>query len=122
MTPDILIVDDDPDLRETLQLLLEDCGYHVDVAENGRVALDHLRADAHPRLILLDLMMPEMSGWEFLDRARADRTLSSIPIVVMTAHRGPSQPPVQGQDVLYKPFTRANLLAAIERRAGVTVS
>jgi CheY-like chemotaxis protein len=113
----ILVVDDDNDLRETLQMLLEASGFSVAVAANGRAALEHLRTGTRPRLILLDLMMPEMNGWQFLEHARRDASLASIPIVIMTAHKSPALPPPPLDDVLHKPFDAADLLATITRRA-----
>src|SRR5204863_872330 len=84
MTGPVLVVGDDDDLRETVQVVLEESGLRVTVAANGRAALEQLRAGARPSLILLDLMMPEMNGWQFLEHARKDATLGSIPIVIMT--------------------------------------
>jgi CheY-like chemotaxis protein len=120
MTGPILVVDDDNDLRETLQMLLEEGGFSVAVAANGRAALEHLQAGARPSLILLDLMMPEMNGWQFLEHARRDASLGSIPIVIMTAHKSPALPdcpPLPPDAVLHKPFDAARLLATIARHA-----
>jgi CheY-like chemotaxis protein len=114
MTGRILVIDDDSDLRETLQMLLEQSGFLVTTAPNGRAALEALRSGARPGLILLDLMMPDMNGWQFLEALRADPSLASIPTVIMTAHRANDLPL---GDVLYKPFDRGNLLATIERHA-----
>jgi CheY-like chemotaxis protein len=111
----ILVVDDNDDLRETLQMLLEQGGFSIAVAANGRAALAALRGGARPSLILLDLMMPEMNGWEFLEQARRDERLASIPIVIMTAHKSNDLPPVPPEDVLLKPFDAATLFAAIAR-------
>jgi CheY-like chemotaxis protein len=81
----VLIVDDDDTLRETLGMILQDEGYTVDMAANGQEALTHLRSAPAPCLILLDLMMPVMSGWEFRVRQRQDPALASIPVVVVSA-------------------------------------
>jgi CheY-like chemotaxis protein len=118
MSGHILVVDDDADLRETLQMLLEEAGFSVTAAANGHAALERLRRGAHPSLILLDLMMPEMNGWQFLEHARRDASLGSIPIVIMTAHKSPALPPLPPwppEEVLYKPFDAAKLLATIAR-------
>jgi CheY-like chemotaxis protein len=115
MTPQLLVVDDDNDLRETLQMLLEESGFMVTTAANGRAALERLRSGARPDLILLDLMMPEMNGWDFLARVRPDATLGSIPIVIMTAHKSIDVPSVPREDVLHKPFDSSKLLATIAR-------
>jgi DNA-binding response OmpR family regulator len=83
----ILVVDDDADLRELLAELLTKEGYQVLTASNGKEALALLRdPDPTPSLILLDLMMPVMSGWEFLERVASDRTVTSVPIIVMSAY------------------------------------
>ncbi len=81
----ILVVEDDFAIRETIAELLEEEGYGVDRASNGQEALDRLRADGTTRLILLDLMMPVMDGWEFRERQRSDPAMSRIPVVVLSA-------------------------------------
>src|SRR5687768_13513003 len=87
--PIILIVDDNRDLRETLAELLADEGYEAPCCEDGTAALAYLRsAKQPPVLIVLDLMMPVMSGWDFRDQQLADASLRSIPVVGMTANRG----------------------------------
>jgi CheY-like chemotaxis protein len=80
----VLVVDDDVTLRQLLRRMLEPEGYTVVEAENGRVALDRLR-QVSPSLILLDLMMPEMDGFEFVAEFRRHETWRAIPIVVITA-------------------------------------
>jgi PAS domain S-box-containing protein len=80
----VLVVEDDPDTREILRRLLEKEGCQVIAAENGRVALERL-AESQPMLILLDLMMPEMDGFQFIDRVRQHENWQTIPIVVVTA-------------------------------------
>ena len=80
----VLVVEDDPDTREILRRLLEKEGCQVIAAENGRVALERL-AESRPMLILLDLMMPEMDGFQFIDRVRQHENWRTIPIVVVTA-------------------------------------
>jgi CheY-like chemotaxis protein len=113
----ILVVDDDPDLRETLEVLLDDSGYGVTAVANGRAALAELRAGAHPDLILLDLMMPDMNGWQFLERADAESVLDSIPVVIMTARKAIDLPAPPSRYVLHKPFDGAKLLSTIARYA-----
>jgi PAS domain S-box-containing protein len=80
----VLVVEDDPDTRKILRRLLEKEGCQVVTAENGRVALERL-AESRPMLILLDLMMPEMDGFQFIDRVRQQENWRTIPIVVVTA-------------------------------------
>jgi CheY-like chemotaxis protein len=83
---DILLVDDDLGILDTFKLILEMEGYRVATAENGYEAMKYLQAHPSPRLILLDLMMPEMDGLEFLNLQRKNPELSKIPVVVMSAH------------------------------------
>ena len=80
----VLVVDDDATLRELLRRILENAGYTVVEAENGRVALERLRTMA-PGVILLDLMMPEMDGFEVVAEMRRHEAWRTIPIVVVTA-------------------------------------
>jgi CheY-like chemotaxis protein len=83
----IVIVDDDADTREAIRTLLEDQGYRTAEASDGHEALAMVQ---QPRfkaaLLLLDLMMPTMDGWQLRARLRADPDLAAIPIVIMTAH------------------------------------
>jgi CheY-like chemotaxis protein len=80
----VLVVDDDAQLRALLGRMLEPAGYRVVEAENGRAALDRLR-DVTPSVVLLDLMMPEMDGFEFVAEFRRHEAWRAIPIVVITA-------------------------------------
>jgi CheY-like chemotaxis protein len=91
----ILLVEDEEESRETLRELLELEGYDVETAVNGQEALDKLQSLA-PCLIVLDLFMPVMDGWEFLERLRADGRLAKINVVVTTsaAQNTPSDVPV----------------------------
>lgn len=81
----VLLVEDDPDLRETLRAVLEDSGVSVACAANGREALAYLREQEAPFLVLLDLMMPVMNGWEFRAEQMKDAELSRIPVAVLSA-------------------------------------
>ena len=80
----VLVVDDDAGVRQLLRRMLEPAGYTVVEAANGREALERLR-EAAPGVILLDLMMPEMDGFEFVAEVRRHEALRAIPIVVITA-------------------------------------
>jgi len=82
----VLIVDDDPDLSDVLRRVLHRRGYIVQVARNGREALAALRQAQGPDVVLLDLMMPEMNGWEFRAEQLKDPELSGIPVVVFSGH------------------------------------
>lgn len=81
----VLVVDDDFDIRDTLRELLEIEGLRVSIAANGREALQRLRDGVRPAVILLDLMMPEMSGWEFRGEQLRDPRLADIPVVILSA-------------------------------------
>ena len=84
MAEKILIVDDNIDLRVTTRRILERNGFMVREAASGQQALDRIKIDP-PALILLDLMMPEMSGLEVLEHLRRDSTTSKIPVIMLTA-------------------------------------
>jgi two-component system, OmpR family, response regulator CpxR len=113
----VLIVDDDPDIRETLRFVLEDAGYVVYCAENGREALEVLdRSTPLPGLILLDLMMPVMSGDEMLKSLRAVRALAQIPVTIVTASGAPM--PALASGLLKKPVDLDVLLRIVERSCG----
>lgn len=87
-TKSILIVEDDLDIQEALKDALEFEGYDVEVAGDGRIAIDRLHSSKDlPTLILLDLMLPFVTGWEVLDHLKKDpdSSLASIPVIVTTA-------------------------------------
>ncbi len=80
----ILIVEDDPDIREGVAEVLQDEGYPVATASHGREALDWLRTGNRPSVILLDLMMPVMDGWEFRSEQLRDPSVAGIPVVLLS--------------------------------------
>jgi CheY-like chemotaxis protein len=80
----VLVIEDDPSMREMLQRTLVKEGWRVTEAQNGKVGLEKLDGGA-PSLILLDLMMPEMDGFEFLDALRRRQGIQRIPVIVVTA-------------------------------------
>lgn len=80
----ILVIDDDGDLRALMAELLEQRGYLVATAADGQEALDLMGREPLPCLIILDLMMPGMDGWEFRTRQRADPRLRGIPILILS--------------------------------------
>src|SRR5262249_19162578 len=81
----ILVVDDDPSAREALCRTLTGMGYAAHAAVNGRSALDWLASHPAPSLILLDLLMPEMDGFEFLRELRKGPAFAQVPVIVVTA-------------------------------------
>lgn len=111
----ILVVEDDHDIRVSVRNLLEDEGYRVLSVTNGRIALDLLeRADPAPSLIILDLMLPVMDGWQFAERLRARPRLADIPIVIMSAYDHP--PPPKGTvGFVKKPVDTDLLLGVVDR-------
>jgi CheY-like chemotaxis protein len=81
----ILVVDDEPDIQHVIQMLLDTDDYEVSSAENGKVALDKLASGATPDILLLDLMMPQMSGYYLLNELHRRGLHTSFSIVVMSA-------------------------------------
>lgn len=115
----VLIVDDDDDIREALAMVLARRGYGAEEAANGQLALERLAEGLQPNLILLDLMMPTMNGWEFIKAMRQDESLARIPIVVLTGHgKMVNNGPLAGTvDVLGKPIDLSRLFAILERHS-----
>jgi len=99
---EVLIVDDDLGARQALAELLEYRGFSVGSAANGREALNFLRSSSLPRIIILDLMMPMMDGWEFLEHQSRDFALMEIPVIVLTAT--PPLEPIKAKAILQKPI------------------
>ena len=110
--PLILVVDDEYDIRDLIAEALALEGFDVSTASNGKDALEQARANP-PDLILLDLMMPVMSGWEFMEAQRRDPELASIPVLVVTASFDSE---VEGAAALMrKPFDLDTLLPTVAR-------
>jgi CheY-like chemotaxis protein len=112
----ILIVEDDFDIREALTQILEEEGYVVRGAANGREALDLVDDGVAPKLILLDLMMPVMNGWQFRAEQLKDPRIASVPVLVISA-----DPQVQPKaaslgvaGLLKKPIALDDLLEAVK--------
>ena len=84
---DVLLAEDDEDLREAMVDTLNDAGYRVEAVRNGLDALEWLEENAiPPKLILLDLMMPVMDGWQFLDERQKTPRVAAVPVVVLSAN------------------------------------
>ena len=115
----VLVVDDDPDIGEFVTLALTDHGYDVATALNGEVALRSAE-ERPPRLIVLDMRMPGMDGWEFARRYR-QRPGPHAPIVVFTAARnaGERASEIAADAYLAKPFSLDDLIGLAERLAPV---
>jgi DNA-binding response OmpR family regulator len=113
----ILIVDDEDDILHFLELVLREKGYEVVTASGGHEALTKAQVD-RPDLVLLDIMMPQMDGWEVLKLLRVDEGTSQIPVAMLSA-RTEAKDRVQGLqegaiDYICKPFSLQELLGKIE--------
>ena len=115
----ILIVDDSTEIQELLSEFLIDLGFTTICSSNGREALEELRSGRpYPSLILLDLMMPDVDGFQFFEEQKRDKTLAGIPTIVMTAG-GDTQLKrlnLDGRGYLKKPFRDLDtILSTMER-------
>jgi CheY-like chemotaxis protein len=111
MAHPVLVVDDDEVMRDALVTLLSGEGYEVVSASNGREALDRLR-ETTPSVILLDYAMPVMDGLAFREAQKADARLSSIPVILLTAHRVTT---FDALAILPKPLSYEMLAPLLER-------
>jgi CheY-like chemotaxis protein len=106
----ILVVEDDPSIREVMKDVLELSGYRVVTAANGREGYEILKRGEKPGVVFLDLMMPVMDGWEFMANRKTDSELSRIPVVVLTASQYLPQPE-GASHYLAKPLELETLLS-----------
>lgn len=113
----VLIVEDDLAIREALTEILEDEGYCVAGASNGQEAIQWLRTTAPPCLILLDLMMPVMNGWQFRAEQKQDPALAPVPVVVISADSDlrTKAASIEAVDFLAKPIELDRLLNTVEQ-------
>ena len=113
----VLVVDDDYAVLDAMKDILEDEGYEVSVAANGLEALKELERGPRPCVILLDLMMPVMNGWEFREKQLEDDGLAAIPTIIVTAHNKPevSAEELKAATSIRKPIAPATLLKTIEQ-------
>ncbi len=113
----VLVVDDDGGIRGVLSEILQDEGHRVESAGNGLEALHKLQGSTKPCVILLDLMMPVMNGWEFMHRRQDDTRLASIPVVVISADAqvGEKAAAIGAVDYLTKPINLDRLLDTVQR-------
>ena len=114
---EILLIEDEADLRADLAYLLEDEGYRVRTAAHGAEALALLEGGARPAVILLDLMMPVMDGWETRARLRTTAALSNIPVVILSGVANDEEEIAALAVAAYvtKPITVPQLCAIIDR-------
>lgn len=111
----ILIVDDSTDNLYLMQFILETQGYKVGLANSGEQALEQVKID-HPDLILLDVMMPQMNGYEVVERLRKDKDLQSIPVFLVTADKYISNNKAiaaGANGLIYKPIDIEQLLSTV---------
>jgi len=113
----VLIVDDDHDMRAALSETLEMEGHKTKCVANGQEALDHLRTGETPCVILLDLMMPVMNGWQFREHQLGDEALAAIPLVVITADGNAARKArdLSADGFLQKPLRPDELLATVAK-------
>jgi len=111
----VLVVDDNEALRENLAEALQLEGYAVAVAADGEAALARLTQDPPPRVVLLDLMLPGMSGADLLLRIRQDARLAGVRVVMTTGATGVRARAASADAILMKPFGVRELLAALKK-------
>jgi len=109
----ILVVEDDEDIAWILRELLASEGYDVVVASNGKQALELLPKMQAPCLVLLDLMMPVMNGWEFLRAKVQDARIAPLPVVVVTAYDDQSAAQDDVKQIIRKPIEMDTLLKVV---------
>jgi DNA-binding response OmpR family regulator len=115
----ILCIEDEPEMVDLIRLILERRGFKVEGASGGTEGIRKVR-ELHPDLVLLDLMMPDLDGWEVYQQMKADETSRDIPVIVVTA-KAQSIDKVLGlhiakvDDYISKPFSPQDLLASVEK-------
>jgi CheY-like chemotaxis protein len=114
----VLVVDDDDDVREAIRCVLEASGISVTTAIDGADALQQLRAGTQTRVILLDLLMPRMNGWEFIEAQLQDPSLAVIPVVVLTADAQAVRRPhvMRTAGLVEKPFCADTLVQTVKKQ------
>ncbi|GAB4510288.1 MAG: response regulator transcription factor [Haliangiales bacterium] len=115
----ILVVDDEPDIVRAVVRIMRACGYDVDTARDGQMAIDQVALDA-PDLIIIDLALPRLNGQEVCERLKSQPATQGIPVVMMTSsYLGlddmPPASPQRADGYLIKPFSKRDLLHVTER-------
>lgn len=113
----VLVVEDDRILAETTRALLEWEGYRVRIARNGQEGLVEVRC-RRPCVVLLDLMMPVMTGWDFITELNADPSFRDLPVIIVSAVA--DQAPPGAAEVLAKPYEMSRLLELVGRHCPLT--
>lgn len=118
----VLVIDDDADLRESIGVMLSAAGHSFSTANDGAEGLEHLRVPGRrPCVVVLDLMMPRMSGFELRSAMKADPALATIPVIVVTG-AGPLADRRSAEldaEILRKPFEVSVLLEAVTRHCRI---
>jgi CheY-like chemotaxis protein len=109
----VLIVEDDDDLREMMAQLLSLEGFQAAAVANGQEALEYLRQGTAPDLILLDMMMPVMDGWEFRRRQKSDPSMAEVPVIVLSALDQGRITDISAEAILKKPLDFDRLLQLV---------
>ncbi len=117
--PRILCVDDEPGVIELMTLILRSLDVEVDGARSGKEALEKMRQQP-PDLVLLDIMMPEMDGWEVYKHMRAEEPLKNIPVVIVTARNSSFEEVIAREragvdDYITKPFVPNQVRESVKR-------
>lgn len=120
MSRNILIVEDDPQLRDLLRIVLQEEGFTTDLCSNGQAAMDYLQAAKQngklPSMILLDLNMPVVNGWKVAEWLNADPVLDRIPVIVTSAthEEGQTAKALHADAYVVKPFSTDEILGVVE--------
>jgi CheY-like chemotaxis protein len=119
----ILIADDNGDIRDTIEDTLKSAGYEVFAEKDGKEALKRLKMMKSPTLVLLDLMMPVMSGWEFLDAQKSDAVLKPHQVVTISSISSTASiedpAPLETAGTLQKPICLEPLLKMVQQFCGM---
>ena len=121
MAKRVLLAEDEANIAESITFLLERAGFEISVEKDGRKALDAVMADA-PDVLVLDVMLPGLDGYEILRKLRADRRGESLPVLMLTAkgQREDREMALKcGADLfITKPFSNAEIVSAVRKLAG----
>ena len=117
----ILLVDDEPDIVETISFMLQSRNYMVSIASGGQEGIDKAKTE-HPDLLLLDIMMPDVNGYDVCMKLKADADTRDIPIIMLTA-KGESEAVLKSHsigadDYVVKPFSLPTLLSKLKKFLG----
>ena len=117
----ILLVDDEPDIVETVSFMLQSRNYQVSIASGGQEGLEKAKNE-HPDLLLLDIMMPDLDGYDVCMKLKADEDTKDIPIIMLTA-KGESEAVLKSHslgadDYVVKPFSLPTLLSKLKKFLG----